>query len=278
MPRHAAIAARPHGVLRLRSCFASRSSSSAQDDRAEENCATIPSAFRTHFIRQGHRIAHAATTTLAPASAGKSKAGKTLGIVCWVALVAIAVAFVLKYVFHYYLNYNAAAFDPYWSRRGVLLLHITGGMIALLTGPWQFFTGLTGKRMNVHRYSGRVFLGGVTVGVTGAMYLAFTTTFGWAFGFGIFGLAAAWASTTAMAYYAIRKRLVETHKEWMIRAYVVTFAFVTFRVFSDYGPTSHLKPPGDLAITLAWACWVVPLGITEVILQLRRMRTASARV
>jgi len=147
-------------------------------------------------------------------------------------------------------------------------------MVALLTAPWQFFTGLTGNRMNVHRYTGRVFLGGVTASVIGATYLAFTTTFGWAFGFGLLGLAAAWASTTGMAYYAIRKGLVEIHKEWMVRAYVVTFAFVTFRVFSDFGPTSHLKPPGDLAITLAWASWVVPLFITELILQLRRMRKA----
>jgi len=80
-----------------------------------------------------------------------------------------------------------------------------------------------------------------------------------------------------MAYYAIRKGLVEIHKEWMTRAYIVTFAFVTFRVFSDYGPTSHLKPVNDLWITLAWASWVVPLFITELIFQLRRMRKASAR-
>ncbi len=222
-------------------------------------------------------MAHAAATNLATASAGKSKVGKAFSILAWAAIVAIAVAFVLKYVFHYYLNYNAAAFDPYWPPRAGLLLHITGGMVALLTAPWQFFTGLTGKRMNIHRYTGRIFLGGVTLGVTGATYLAFTTTFGWAFGFGILGLAAAWASTTAMAYYAIRKGQVEIHKEWMTRAYVVTFAFVTFRVFSDYAPTSHLKPPGDLSITLAWVCWVVPLGITELILQLRRMGKASAR-
>jgi Predicted membrane protein (DUF2306) len=222
-------------------------------------------------------MAHAAATNLASASAGKSVVVKALTILVWVAIVSIAVAFVKKYVFHYYLNYNAAAFDPYWPRRAGLLLHITGGMVALLTAPWQFFTGLTGKRMNVHRYTGRVFLGGVTVGVIGATYLAFTTTFGWAFGFGILGLAAAWASTTAMAYYAIRKRMIEIHKEWMIRAYVVTFAFVTFRVFSDYGPTSHLKPPDHLFITLSWACWVVPLFITEIVLQLRRMRKAAAR-
>jgi len=221
-------------------------------------------------------MAHAAVSS-PTATAGKSTAGKTLGIVAWVALVAIAVAFVLKYVFHYYLNYNPTAFEPYWPRRAGLLLHITGGMVALLTGPWQFFTGLTGKRMNVHRYTGRVFLGGVTVGVIGATYLALTTTFGWAFGFGILGLAAAWASTTGMAYLAIRKGLVEIHKAWMVRAYIVTFAFVTFRVFSDYGPTSRLKPAGDLAVTLSWACWVVPLCINELLLQLRHMRKAPAR-
>jgi predicted membrane protein DUF2306 len=222
-------------------------------------------------------MAHAAATNLAPAAAGKSKVGKAFGIVAWVAIVAIAVAFVLKYVFHYYLNYNAAAFDPYWPRRGWLLLHMTGGMVALLTAPWQFFSGLNGKYMSVHRYTGRVFLSGVALGVMGATYMAVTTTFGWAFGFGLLSLAAAWVSTTAMAYYAIRKRMVEIHKEWMVRAYIVTFAFVTFRVFNDYGPTSHLQPANDRAITLAWASWVVPLFITEVILQLRRMQRASSK-
>jgi len=44
-------------------------------------------------------MAHAAATNLAPASAGKSKVGKALGIVAWTAIVAIAVAFVLKYAF-----------------------------------------------------------------------------------------------------------------------------------------------------------------------------------
>jgi len=222
-------------------------------------------------------MAHAAVSNPASSPAEKSKVARALLILVWAALIAIAVAFILKYVFHYYLNYNAAAYDPYWPRRGALLFHITGGMVALLTAPWQFFTGLTGKRMNVHRYTGRVFVGGVTVGVIGATYLAFTTTFGWAFGFGILGLAAAWASTTAMAWYAIKRGMVEIHKEWMTRAYVVTFGFVTFRVFSDYGPTSHLKPAGDLAVTLAWACWVVPLFITELILQLRRMRKPLPR-
>lgn len=206
-----------------------------------------------------------------------SKIKQSVSILAWTVLIALAVGFVLKYVFHYYLNYSEPGFNVYWPRRGALLLHITGGTVALLTAPWQFFSGLRGKSLNVHRRTGIVFLTGVAAGATGAIYLALTTTFGWAFGFGLLGLAAAWITTSGMAYYAIRKRQIEIHKEWMIRAYVVTFAFVTFRVFSDYGPTSHLKPVSDLSITLAWACWVVPLFIAEIVLQLRRMHRAQLR-
>jgi uncharacterized membrane protein YozB (DUF420 family) len=90
------------------------------------------------------------------------------------------------------------------------------------------------------------------------------------------GLATAWLVTTAMAYYSIRKGLVALHKEWMIRAYVVTFAFVFFRLWSDYGPTSRLKPENDRSILFTWVSWVVPLAVTEMIFQLRRIRSAIA--
>jgi hypothetical protein len=58
----------------------------------------------------------------------------------------------------------------------------------------------------------------------------------------------------------------------MIRAYVVTFAFVTFRILNDYGPTSQLKPDQDRVLTIGWACWAIPLLITEVVLQFKKMR------
>jgi hypothetical protein len=178
------------------------------------------------------------------------------------------------------LNYNQAAFtDPtlgaanYWTQRAWLLTHMTGGMVALLTGPFQFWTGFRARFARLHRWSGRLFLGGVTVGSIGAYHMAIVTTFGWALGFSLFWLATAWVTTAGMAYYAILKGHVAIHKEWMVRAYVVTFAFVTFRILSDYGPTSHLLPEGDTSITIGWASWVIPLLITEVILQLRRMRS-----
>ena len=212
-----------------------------------------------------------------PKSRAPSLAAKLLASA---AVVAIAIGFVLKYVFRYYLNYDQAAFtDPiqgaanYWAMRGWLLMHMTGGMVALLTGPWQFWTGFRARYSRLHRWTGRLFLCGVAVGSVGAFRMAAATTFGWAFGFALAMLATAWVTTAAMAYYAIRRRRIQIHKEWMVRAYVVTFAFVTFRILNDFGPTSHLQPPVDRIVTIAWVSWVLPLLVAEVIMQLRRMRS-----
>ena len=120
-----------------------------------------------------------------------------------------------------------------------------------------------------------MFLGAVAVGAVGAYQMAMATTFGWALGFSLLSLATAWVTTAGMAYYAIRKGRIQIHKEWMVRAYVVTFAFVTFRILNDYGPTSRLQPDSDRTVTIGWACWVLPLLVTEVVLQLRGMRSSA---
>ena len=207
----------------------------------------------------------------------------TSKLIASIAILAAAVAFVLKYVFRYYLHYNAAAFtDPtkgaanYWSMRGWLLMHISGGMVALLTGPLQFWTGFRMRYAKLHRWTGRIFLTGVAVGSIGAYRMAITTTFGWAFGFALLALASAWFTSAAMALYAILKRQVQVHREWMVRTYVITFAFVTFRVLNDYYPGARLQPNADRAVAIAWACWVFPLMFTEIILQLRRMRSRAS--
>jgi predicted membrane protein DUF2306 len=189
-------------------------------------------------------------------TSGKGKtpnlAAKLLGSAV---ILVLAIAFVRKYVFHYYLNYNPDTFNNYgapnyWAMRGWLLMHMTGGMVVLLTG--------------------------VAIGSIGAFRMAINTTFGWAFGFALIGLATASVTTAGMAFYAILNGQIQIRKEWMVRAYVVTFAVVTFRVLSHYGSTSHLQPVNDKLITIAWRCWAIPLLITNIILQLRRMRSSAS--
>lgn len=198
------------------------------------------------------------------------------------AILAVALFFVRRYVFRYYLHYNQAAFtDPslgapnFWALRAWLLMHMTGGMVALLSGPWQFWTGFRARFSRLHRWTGRLFLSGVAIGSIGAIRIAIVDALGWAFGFALFALAFAWVTTASLAFYAILNGHIQIHKEWMVRAYVVTFAFVTFRLLNDFSPLSRLEPFGDRMVTIAWACWVFPLLVTEVILQLRRMRSPA---
>jgi hypothetical protein len=191
-----------------------------------------------------------------------------------VILIVLALAFVAAYAARYFVHFDEASFGPYWPRRGALVLHVGAGIVALLTAPFQFWSGYRRMPMAVHRWTGRVFVGCVAAGGAGALYLALTTTFGWAFGFATMMMNVAWISTTAMAYYAIRRRLIVAHKEWMIRAYAVTFAFVTIRLFNDVLPTSQLAGK-ELAITLPWASWALPLLATEMILQFRQIHNAG---
>ena len=221
--------------------------------------------------------------SIAPASSSMSRRWpKALALA---AVLLVGLAFVLKYVFHYYFHYSEAEFtDPaagapnYWHIRGWLLLHITSGMVALLIGPWQFSQRLRKRYLQLHRISGRVYVIAVLCGCTAAIRLAVGTTFGKAWGFGLIALALAWFTCTAMAYYAIRQRQIPIHREWMVRSYVVTFAFVTFRVFNDYAPMKTWLPDADRANVIIWACWALPLLATEVILQLVRMRRTAPGV
>lgn len=221
-------------------------------------------------------MAHA--TVLAPpgAQSGTGTAKRAATILAWFGILGLALLFIYKYVLFYYLHYDAASFDPYWPRRAWLFLHINGGSLALLMGPWQFWTGLRQRNLTIHRWTGRLYIFGVTIGIIGAVGLSVTSTFGWGFVTGIRGLALAWFVTTGMAYYTIRKGLVSLHKEWMVRSYVTTFAFVTFRFLQDSSPMSRLRPESDRDITIAWACWVVPLAITEMVFHVRRLRMSLA--
>lgn len=204
-------------------------------------------------------------------------------LIGFIALMAVTLWFVWTYPLHYVLHYNEASFtDPnfgaanYWRERLWLISHFSGGILAVVVGPWQFWTGFRIRYARLHRWTGRLFLAGVAVGAIGAVRLLATTTFGWAFATSIAGLLLAWVVTTGIAYYAILRGQVETHKIWMVRAYVVTFAFVTFRAFNDHGPISRLQPANDRAITVGWASWAIPLLLTIVIQQLWRMRASSA--
>jgi Predicted membrane protein (DUF2306) len=195
-------------------------------------------------------------------------------------VLAVAAGLVLWFIVHRaipFTSFDAATYtDYYWPRRFGLVPHIAGGMVAVLVGLAQLWLGLTGRTGVLHRTLGRIYLGAVAVASSGAFYLVVTIgSEQFAYASGLFGLASAWLITTSMGYLSIRHRALEQHREWMIRSYVVAFAFVTFRLFDKPLIAWNVAKDTEIWSMMAFACWAVPLLVTEPLLQLRKIRCRS---
>ena len=184
-------------------------------------------------------------------------------------LVVLGARFLIIDAIPFITDISPGKYDRFWPRRHWLLTHIAGSGLALLIGPFQFWSGLRRHSVLVHRWTGRLYVVGVVIGGSAAFYLASHSGQSATFGISLGALGVAWWTTTGMAYFAIRQGHVSQHKEWVTRSYVVTFTFVTTRALADLGVLPSLGH--DPFATLVWLCWSMPLLALEVILQGRKM-------
>jgi len=168
-----------------------------------------------------------------------------------------------------YTHFDEAHYHHYWTAKWWLVAHLGGGSLALLLGPFQFSAWIRRKYVKAHRWMGRLYLSGVLVGSIAAVYMGLRVSRDKAFGAALLYLALAWVVTSGMAYVSVMRRQFAAHREWMIRSYVVTFAFVLFRLGEDLNLYGGLGPSAQ-AVMLAWMAWAVPLLFAEVALQWRR--------
>ena len=170
-----------------------------------------------------------------------------------------------------YLLLDPAVLARYEPRKAWLLVHVAAGGVALLAGPVQLWLGIGRRAPQLHRRLGLTYVTAIAIGSIAAFYLAATTTLGWGFGTGITGLGIAWILTTTLAIAAIRRGLIEQHREWMIRSYVVTFAFVTFRAAWASLQALGVGTLTEQLAMASWFCWAGPLVAFEAVLQGRRI-------
>jgi len=221
-----------------------------------------------------------ASSATLPGSTPVKSSSRAITIVLLVIASIAAARFIWHYAAPYFLHFNKEQFDVYgyWPHRFRLIAHIGGGIVALTCGTLQLWTGLRQRAMNFHRWIGRIYLVGAAIGITGAFLMAVYSA-PRSFGVGLMALASVWTLTIAVAWAAILRGRVEMHKEWMLRSYLVAFAFVTFRITTDLlpGVTKHLGSDlGDASTSVSWLSWVLPLAIYEVILQVRKLSGRAA--
>ena len=213
------------------------------------------------------------------ATAANARApARSLTIAILLALGLVAAWFIVTRAL-VYANYSVSAYGPYfWPRRWGLVPHIVGGLTAVTTGLVQLWLGLTNRVAGLHRALGKVYLAGVVVGSVGGYYLSLTIpAHEVAYAAGLFMLSTVWLLTTGVALFAIRRRNLIQHREWMLRSYTVTFAFVTFRLAADVLVRLHFASHDDISTIMAWACWAVPLIVIEALIQARKIGPAKAR-
>jgi len=114
----------------------------------------------------------------------------------------------------------------------LIVPHISGGILALLSGPLQFSSRLRRRHLRFHRLLGRVYVISVLVAAPLAIALSNHRHDPRAIHFvvAVFCQASTWIITTAAAFLTARNGYIQQHREWMVRSYAVTLTFVGTRV------------------------------------------------
>ena len=225
-------------------------------------------------------MSHPADSALVPGTANRRSRsfGSTLAVLWWTAIVGAIAYYVHRDALHYLFDYTPASFKHFWPERWVIRSHIALALLMITSGPLQFSSWLRRRHATVHRWSGYVFLSTACVVAPTAMYMGLHPVEGdIVYGVGLFLNALFFLVSASIAYYAIRTRNVQVHREWMLRAFVLAYAgLVIVRVIEDM---SFLEPLiGAVALNdlSTWVNWTVPLMVTEVALQVSRMRVRAS--
>lgn len=196
----------------------------------------------------------------------------------WV-LMSILVIGTAIYTLKYFQPGMSNAFQPdvYKTYAWELRIHIAGGVIAALAGLTQFWAKFRLKHKKIHRALGMIYITAVAISAPVALILATVSQGGLVTHVGFGMLAVLWAFTTFKALYHITRREIEQHKQWVIRSYALTFAFVLLRVWLGVFIASGISVE-DAYRTVSWLCWVPNLLVVEYIIVRGLVKRAGLNV
>lgn len=148
------------------------------------------------------------------------------------------------------VSYSAQIFND------LLKIHIIGGMLAIFTGPFQFFGKL--RRTKVHKIVGYIYVLGVYIGSTTGIIIATQAMGGIIAKTGFFTLAIVWFYCNTLGIkYAIQGNYAQ-HRKWVLRCFALTFASITQRTILLFA----FLPKTDFFVVYqisAWASWLFNL-------------------
>lgn len=158
-------------------------------------------------------------------------------------------------------------------------LHVLPGALVMVLAPLQFTRRIRTRYPRFHRWTGRTVLMASLLTAVPAVYFGIMRPFagiGEAIVVAVFEVL--FLTALGIAFTAIRKKQVERHREWMLRAMAIAFGISTARIV---GPAADLalvplgyQPEGVfvLAISISWS---TTLAAAEAWIRYTRPRAAA---
>lgn len=202
----------------------------------------------------------------------------------WILPLALLVLAVLAFVWPHYATLDPAtatvevpAAQP--LKYPLLVVHILGGSIALVTLCLQLWPWLRRTRPAVHRIAGRlyVFAGVAPAALTATALLVNLGGPGW---IGRIALNTLWILTTAAGWWTARRGAYAAHRRYMLYSFALTLdafstRFLQVLLFTVAGTGL------DMVVfleTVAWCGWLINLVLVQVWIEwTARRRTRPVR-
>lgn len=148
--------------------------------------------------------------------------------------------------------------------------HFVLGPIALIVGAFQFLPTSSRPKPAWHKYIGRLYVICCMGAGLAGIWMAFDSVAGMVSGAGFFLLGVLWLVTTSMGYLRARAKDFDSHREWMIRSYALTYGAVTLRI--QLGIAIPLMGFSFMEFypIVAWSAWVPNALFAEWLLRRSR--------
>ena len=188
-------------------------------------------------------------------------------IVFWIAVLVLSALFYYSDALAYFFGYRNPRFGETLLNNQIwFAVHIAGATCSLFLGPIQFWKSVRKKYVRLHRFLGKVYIIGTLIAAISAFRLAliFTCT---ACRYSLIPLSILLFVTTAFAWYAIKKRNIEAHRQFMVRSYACAMAFVFVRIDRVIPMDFIFDPIANdeiIGIVTEWTFSILPLLLVEI--------------
>ncbi|MEI9989733.1 MAG: DUF2306 domain-containing protein [Rhizomicrobium sp.] len=157
------------------------------------------------------------------------------------------------------------------------LTHMIVAPVALLVGPFQFFTSIRVRRPALHRTLGKVYVAACLIAGVAGLATAPYASGGPVAGLGFGTLAFLWIVTTAGAWRAAVMRKFELHKLLMTFSYAMTFGAVTLRLQIPLFLMAGFPSYSAASVWLAYTSWMPNVIVVALYSMAQALRRPAAR-